>query len=477
MFRSRFNKYRKLTIFILVFQLLVSSFFFSKVFGESAYGVFSSHVLEVEFQNKTGLQDMNEYFNYVDRQMQDLGAKWTRLNLIFQWSLVEPIIGGGYDWDSPSGGTDTLINAIYKPGNDIDLLAVIHPWRKDGMNALTNPIEYARFVNDLAERFDGDGLEDIDSGAKVDYFQLVNEIDQISNRDDPFTLAQYVHVANLTLSSLRASNPDAKLVLVAQISANEVIEEMESILQIAKNAGIDFHAVDLHWWGDDSQWQAPVVADMRSFLGSLGLDNVEIWSTENGTYSGCPNQTIEQSEADQARSLIKRAVYGRAKGLDRYFWNKLIDFYQFKGFNDSVYNTMGLISDGEGSCDDSVVGQRRQAYYSYQKLIQYTDLDTAILMGEIQLCQSVGPCDAYGFEWINKLDGSSMYILWKEGDAEIVELDLSGSRIANIIPLVSENLNGSQGIQVRVPDYGILQLKIDTNPILVIANPSTITQN
>ncbi len=51
--------------------------------------------------------------------METLGVHWTRLNLVFQWTLIEPTIAAGYDWDAPEALTDTLIEAVYRDGGSL----------------------------------------------------------------------------------------------------------------------------------------------------------------------------------------------------------------------------------------------------------------------------------------------------------------------------------------------------------------------
>ncbi|MHB8873618.1 MAG: hypothetical protein ACYC8T_08020 [Myxococcaceae bacterium] len=219
----------------------------------SAFGVYTSHKLQQTFMNAEGL-DSQAMFRWSDGHMADLGAHWTRYSLLAAWQFIEPTLGGGYDWSAatPSGSPDLTLAAVYASGNDIHAVINIQSLSLGGgapvRSPFTNPTEYRAFVTALAERYDGDGVADAPGGIQVEYFQLANEVQDWFDRG--LTPAQYADAAQMTLEALRAANPGAQLVLMGAFDSRTGLleERYKSAILSCKRKGVEFAAVDLHWW-------------------------------------------------------------------------------------------------------------------------------------------------------------------------------------------------------------------------------------
>jgi hypothetical protein len=442
---------------------------------DSAFGVYMSHTLPSTFMRAEGLNEQ-AMFAWADQHMATLGAHWTRYSLLAAWPLIEPTLGGGYNWSAngPNGSPDAMLGAVYAPGNDIHAVVNIQalslstgtPTR----SPFTNPKEYRAFVQALAERYDGDGVSDAPGAIKVDYFQLANEVQDWFDRG--LTADQYGEAAQITLEALHAANPNAKLIMMGGFSrgGTEVTLEdrYKQAIQAMKNRGVKPAAIDLHWWfwiTDGIAWQSSVVLDARAFLNLIGWQDVQIWSMEDGAWSGCPTNLPALSEEEQALTLVKRFVWGRASGIDKLFWQQLLDLYNFADNAGSPFNSMGLVDDGEQNCSDlSRRNTTRIAYWSYQKLAANTDNLVATPDGTVTGTHDGAAVFAY--KYLRKSDTSPFYIVWREGGNGDVTLPVPGSayHLTNLIP---DRFGTFQESDIT-PVSGSITVSAGSQPILVI---------
>jgi len=446
----------------------------------SAFGVYLSHTLPTKFMLDEGLTSQ-AMFDWSDQHMATLGAHWTRYSLLAAWQLIEPTIGGGYNWSAngPNGAPDAILGAVYAPGNDIHTVVNIQalslgtgtPTR----SPFTNQTDYRAFVQALAERYDGDGASDAPGGIKVDYFQLANEVQDWFDRG--LTADQYGEAAQITLEALRAANPNAQLIMMGGFSrgGTEVTLEdrYKQAIQALKSRGVKPVAIDLHWWfwiTDGLPWQSSVVLDARAYLDSIGWQDVQIWSMEDGAWAGCPANLTALTEEEQALTLVKRFVWGRANGIVKLFWQGLIDMYNFDGKADSPFNSMGLVDDGEQNCADiSRRNTTRIGYWSYQKLAANTDNLVATPSGTVSGTHD--GTSVFAYQYLRKSDSAPFYIVWREGGTGSVTLSVPGSayHLTNLIP---DRFGTFQESDIT-PVAGSITVNAGSQPILIF--PAAVT--
>ncbi|MBI4911181.1 MAG: hypothetical protein HY823_00440 [Acidobacteria bacterium] len=432
---------------------------------ESAFGIYGSHGLHPKFQQATGLGDA-ALFKWSDGHMETLQAHWTRFSLLAAWSLVEPVLGGGYNWkvQTPNGAPDTILGAVYAPGNDIHAVLNIQALSLEkglpSRSPFTHPAEYAAFLKTLAARYGG-GTGSI----QVNHFQLGNEMQDWFDRG--LTAEQYGEAARITLEALRSVNPKAQLVMLGGFERGTILEDRyKQAIKALKSQGVKPLAIDIHWWfwpTGGCPWQSSAIPDARKFLDSQGFQDVQIWSMENGGWVGCPSGQPVQTEQDQARLLVKRFVWGRANGLDKLFWQQLLDLYNFDGKPDSFFNSAGLVDDGEQNCSDPARrNTERIAYWSYRKLALETDNLVASPAGAL-----AGIHDGtlvFAYDYLRK-DGSHRYILWRENGIGNISLPVPGSswRATNLVP----DRFGVFQETLFAPKEGHLSIQVGPDPVLL----------
>jgi hypothetical protein len=383
-------------------------------YEDSAFGVFAAFgVNEFSyFKNRMGFSD-EQYWAWVENHMRNLGAHWTRSNLQLVWDKVEPVIGGGYNWNNEML-TDPIIKRIYSPGNAVHWVGVFHEGSgpiplPDGRPQLRNPVdypdEYKAFVRAVVERYDGDGIADAAPGIKVKYWQAGNEIPFWS--DSGRTVQDYVKFVRMLREAAREADPEAKIVLIAGLGSR--VESFLTQVIDALAGERAFDVIDLHHWGTAQDWKMSAVPQYRQLLDSKGLQNVQIWSCEHGTWQGQPTeQPILQTEQEQARSLIKRYVYNLNNGLNKLFWNNLMEWYQFEGKSGSIFNSMGLITDGQGPGEDpSRFNTERIAYWAYKLLASRIDSHISMRLGAMSEVYREG--QVYGYAYQRRDNGKRLY--------------------------------------------------------------------
>ena len=443
---------------------------------DSAFGVYMSHTLPQHFMQAVGLNNQ-AMFAWSDQHMATLGAHWTRYSLLAAWQLIEPTLGSGYNWsaNTPNGVPDTILGAVYGPGNDIHAVVNIQPLSLEtgtpSRSPFSNPSEYRAFVQALAERYDGDGVGDAPGAIKVDYFQLANEMQDWFDRG--LTAEQYGEAAKITLEALRAGNPNAQLIMVGGFARGDAAVTLEDrykqAIQALKSRGVKPVAIDIHWWfwqTAASLWQSPIFLDARSYLDSIGWQDVQIWSMEDGAWVGCPTNLPTLTEEEQALTLVKRFVWGRANGINKLFWQALLDGYNFNGKADSPFNSMGLVDDGEQNCSDtSRRNTSRIAYWSYQKLAATTDNPVATPSGTVTGVHNGSSVFAY--QYLRKSDSAPFYIIWREGGSGNITLTVPGAayHLTNLIP----DRFGTFQESDLTPVAGKITMSVASQPVLITA--------
>lgn len=351
---------------------------------ESPFGIFGAYALEYSsFQNRMGF-DANAYWDWVDEHFQALGAHWTRSNLQLIWDFIEPEIGQGYRWQNEFH-TDPIITRISESPASVHWVGVFHeggasndPSKSSLRDPMDYPEEYSQFVKAAVERYDGDGTDDLDPAVRVKYWQVGNEYPFWEKKGR--TLDEYLAWARLTAVAIKEADPEARVVLIAETQGFTVELWLRgAIEELAPTHYMD--VIDIHHWGTASNWRMNSVPEVRSLLNSLGRPDAEIFSCEHGTWAGNPDGQPAQSEEEQACSLVKRFVYNLNNGLDKLFWNNLMEWDAFGGQAGSIFNSMGLISDGSNSGDSpDRFNTTRIAYWSYWLLAHYLGND--IRLGE-----------------------------------------------------------------------------------------------
>lgn len=203
---------------------------------------------------------------------------------------------------------------------------------------------------------------------------------------DSEIVRRYVAWFHLATTAIRSSDPTAKVVLISQ--ADRLLRYnplLQSILSTITSKGL-FDVVDVHHWRSAAQYKMPMVREICQHLDSIGLRTVTIWSCENGMWAYQPMNHPFQTQEKQARSLIRRYVFNIDLGLDKLFWNNLMEWIDFGRDPGNIFNSMRLIGDGmrNGETPQNI-NQPRVSYHAYKLLVQVIDVDKARYDGKMSI--------------------------------------------------------------------------------------------
>lgn len=387
------------------------------------------------FKSITGMSQQ-DFYNWTDDHQQVLQFKWTSLNLL-SWDSIEPELGGSYDWND-EWYVDENIIAIQRSGQ-VNIKLIVRALRSD-VDWKNRKTEFQRFIRDSVERYDGDGELDADGSPRVEYWGAFGEV-----RSDggPFylTVDEYVQYVSWIEEAAHDADPTAKIILAAfQTEDGTMSDTLKQIIERLAASGIPFDAVDYHSWDEADSWQMEAIAEFRDFLDNLGLSDVEIWSVENGTWVGSPSSFKTQTEEDQARFLAKRYASSQSVGLDKLFWNNVVDWYDFGGDTGSIYNSMGLIGDGALNDEDPErANVARIAYHTFALLAAAIDRPENEFAGELSFDDDRL---LYGYEYLETASGRKKTIVWSESISYNVGMSVNSStvRVTNLITDADGNL-------------------------------------
>ncbi len=320
-----------------------------------------------------------------------LNAGWGRPEYYVRWGLVQPtdedVARNRFDWSS----TDYVIQSA--PA-DMELLVNVggvisrlKDGRRAGPTATGSPGQqldfefakeeyeerFAQFVQATVERYDGDGVADMPGLQNpVTHWQVLNEPDFYGSDAEG-----YGRLLALASLGIRRACPECRIACggVSRFLEQRVFDDfyVPALKQLEPG---DIDIFDAHLLTQAGVWEKDILKRMehaRNTLDSLGFRNVELWSTEAGTYSGSPLHFSKtrnfpyQSEQVQAADLVKRFVSLFGLGARKVFWSFGIE----EGFigDGTFFDNFGLIYDGKGD-EDPGRGVRKLAYYSFARLAQ-----------------------------------------------------------------------------------------------------------
>jgi hypothetical protein len=436
---------------------------------DSRFGIFGAYAANeyTYFKNRMGFSN-DEYWKWTDAHFRNLGAHWTRSNVQLLWDQIEPVLDGPYNWTNSVALTDAIITNMYKAGNEVHWLGVFHEGALFGnvppnaRNPLSDTSRYLRFVRAAVERYNGDGTNDVCPGVRVKYWQLGNEGIREAT---PHDRTNYVTWVAQTARVIREVDPAARIVLLA--TGDDI---WRSNMLVSLSATCRFDVVDIHYWDNADNFRMSAVPQVRGLLDALGCTHVEIWSTEHGTWVGQPTQPKVlplQSELDQARSLVKRYVYNLDKGLDKLFWNNLMEWNCLDGFTNGMFSSMGLVGDGQGGGGPTngfnVV---RLSYDTYRLLASAIDADKARYVGRMSFHSET---NLFAYRFCLLADTNlSRYVMWSSTNTlQTVTFPVAAPGVGVVGLITDATGRPSTNVLVARDGAGNVTLSVGPDPVLV----------
>ena len=446
-------------LIILFVTIMLSQSSNAQSSENSKFGIFGAYTTEYTwFQSQMGFTD-TDYWNWVDNHFQNLGTHWTRSNLQLIWDLIEPNLDGVYNWNINTK-PDSVITNVYDSPADVNWLGCINIPSSSVRNVLSYPTEWQNFLEAVVERYNGDGVNDLNGFVNAKYWQIGNEIMGTQNS---YTSAEYAQIVALSVSAIHSIDPTAKICLVAPTQASTPDTFLvNTIIELSK-MGVNFDIIDIHSWGNYDFYKMNALPLYRTILNNNGFINVEIWSCEHGTHCYQPDNTPYQTTTEQASGLLKRYIWNLNNGLDKLFWNNLIEWHGFSGLTGSIFNSMGLIGDGS-YCEEPAneFNYIRKSYYSYKILAENIDTDKAIFIENNSFHNQLSGNYGYIYQDLNTTD--NFEIFWTDNNSSTYTITLTDDyEITNMVP--SDTLGN---FDTRILSAGIHNLTIYKNEVYLL---------
>jgi len=453
--------------------LITGTFFFAgailpatvsaQEYEDSRFGIFGAYALEYNWFMGQMEFDDSDYWNWVDGHFENLGAHWTRSNTQLVWEVIEPELNGNYVWDIFSN-PDSVITNIYDSPANVNWLGCFHVGMGQGgfRNPLDYPDNWQNFLIAVVDRYNGDGNNDLNEYVNVKYWQIGNEIAAL--QEAGLLPEDYAEIVALSESAIHSIDPEAKICLVAPTAGFQVEPYLQLSIQELAIMEIPFDVIDIHHWGNAENYRMQAIPEYRDILDNNGYESVDIWSCEHGTWCYQPDDQAFQTKSEQAESLVKRYLWNFASGLDKLFWNNLMEWHGFGGNPGSVFNSMGLIGDGS-LCGEpsSEFNHIRKNYYSYALLAENIDSHRAVFIGENGFHDEAN--GDYGYTYFDLETENDIQFVWTESDSTIYSFYIDVEyEWTNLIP-IDDNGNfetlilqpGTHSITIMTGDVFLLK--------------------
>jgi hypothetical protein len=351
---------------------------------------------------------------------------------------------------------------------------------------------YADFVQNLVERYDGDGTDDMPNlRAPVRYYEIESEAQHPGYWQG--TLADYARVLKTAYQAAKRANPATQIVL-SGISMSDVFDDQPSEAVVAQRmAGLPplyrralefirgslrlqdaYDQVEFHYnfapvsiygtvnWLRSEMRQAgqvkPIWAGDAIAGPALGSNFVPPMprAEADRIVAALSNPQDPQHaavkrdyEAAQARNLVKKVVLALEARLAGIMMGNLEDWPDYKILN-NTWVWQGLINPD---------GSRRPAFYAYKIARQKLDQQQQVTRLDL------GP-DVFAFE-VSRSDGT-LYVLWAGRGPKEVRLPVAFER-AQITSSVTQDPRGTPQVFQAEAQQGALRLPLTTTPIFVEA--------
>ena len=358
------------------------------------------------------------------------GASWVRV--LVNWNTIEPT-PGNYNFYSVERAA-----AAYKDAcvNIVLLVDYTADWAasKTGASGYPNrsPIkpeyvdDYANFIAKLAERYDGDGIDDSSSGIVINHIELYNEPDYYADGPDGGGWgnngAAYAQMLAAVDSAVEQTSPNTKLILGGLAYDYFAGEEATGVFVrsflddvLAAGGGDHVDLLSLHYypknrgnWTNDpnSTGFAEKLQAVRQDLNNQGYQSLPIIVTEVGWHSN-PSDNFPSTPEIQSRYVVQLLAQALANHVQIVIWWMLYDPGSLHPYDD------GLVTENLAGSPATP----KPAFAVYQQAVRrlgHAEFTAALTTAE------VGAPALEVYQFFNKATSETTYVAWhnpSESDA------------------------------------------------------------
>ncbi len=318
----------------------------------------------------------------------DAGARWATTSL--SWAAIEPT-PGEYNWSS----FDVSVQNAQAAGVELFVLIRENPeWAAPLPGGPVEDLQdLVNFATALAERYDGDGIDDAPGSPIVNYWSFYAEPD---NGDYERALAGkgywghngagYAEMLSHVASAMHAANPDAQI-LIGGLAYDYFEEDggpfvrsfLDDTLTALNNypggATQYIDAIAFHFYPTAPDTWATIrekTAEIQSIMNAHNVGNLPLICPEMGYWS---SPRFGSSLDNQANRLVQMFTRALSMDMQPLMWYKVYDAAIPESADDvNPDRTAGLLD---------VEGDPKPAYYAFQTMT--TELRGAHYLRELNL--------------------------------------------------------------------------------------------
>lgn len=386
-------------------------------------------------------------------------VSWIRWPL--SWAQIEPVnvTPNQYNWTS----TDAAITKAVASGHRLIVTIASNPsWAAtyaQGPIDRVSLLEFAEFVEELVERYDGDGYRDAPGSPVVRYWQFYNEPDAYNRwaAEQGYGAYwgmhgdQYAEMLCTVYPLIKHANPNAKVVL-GGIAYDSFLDEGGSFYRrfiddVLDHGGGDcFDYMSFHYYpAFESRWNeygnglVGKTNYMRNKLAQYNLSK-PMMVTEAGWHSNFYNSQFPGSPEIQSRYVVKLFTQAAAARLNALIWWTWID-------PGPPYGENGLLTQQH---------ELKTSFSAYQFAAEKIGLAQ---FDRIE--PTASGMEGYRFTAIN---GRKVYVFWSgDGQPRAVTVSATQAQLKNMYgQLVRIVRDGDDGVI-----DGRIRVMVDANPVYV----------
>ena len=415
----------------------------------------------------------------------DIGVRWL-YPLYFRWDEVQRDRSQArYDWSHPMKGGPSYDQQMADVPADMHIIGSLLNTDADAREPRPSYVPanvgpWVAFVKATVARYNGDGVNDMPGlRSPIKYWQVGSE---------PELGWNYHRLLEITYRAIKEADPQAQVVTCSGMCGPGLGDDIKDFCQpcyedyIRPLSGPCFDVFDLHWYpnarADYKRFKA-VYDYWRGVLDAKGFQQVPIWSTGIGTYSGTPKvkifahpgEPVYHSEEFQAADLLKQYVYYLALGVKKIF---LAMGMKEAGGKDSdlpgnYFETTGLVFDGLNDHDRGA-GVKKVGYYTYQMMTEKLEGSAWDRIERVP----VGQPNVLVFKFRNLGTGRSVMVAWwdwfeettdPQGQQRTMTLPCSG-KAARLTTAVTDRA-GRRTVTIVPASRGLMTVPVGEHPVFI----------
>jgi hypothetical protein len=354
--------------------------------------------------------------------------------------------------------------------------------------------QYRELNTVLIERYNGDGVDDMEGSPKVKYWFVagsemntgIGKGQDINKRKWKLSEADTAEYVKIGYDLIKSFDSEFKVLLGGSNSIctwqkdtpciwREEPEPDEFyynlVSEMTGNLFCPDMIFDYHYGSNPTQFKSQIEAMdiVKETLSEFGYANNDIWTTDvGGSWDGLGGFT----EIEQSGDVVRRYTYTIAHGQEKLFWTR-IEEYHWTPDDSSIFDHMGLINN-PANADGKY--WKKLSYYTYKLMVDKLEGSDWDNIKTIQESDNV-----YIYKFMK--NGDSVWVAWWDyfddsGSSKIITIDVGDINSVKITEAVPKYETGQEvtdystafNLETKIVSGGKVEIILEESPVFVEAN-------